>query len=293
MSSTLRTCLVLGVVVLGLGVGTGGCSVGWHYQFRGQNETMTSSDAEYYQAAIDTLRAQFGDLSDSLDTEKLHGACQLIRGQIESAPKQGHFTSARQLLERDANEVCARSRARAAEAQRQDEQARYEKERESRERGRRVAEQDARDRRNREQATALLERSKHTLGICEQTAQLRSIRKRHAEILDNKPGALIKKTCTARTGTEIIKTTCKDTNGFVRPCTKTVSTGEVTGYSCPASIDAEVVALGLYELRLSDGYPFPEDRSVRVRDEDCESAQSSAESARKTIDDLSQKGPNL
>ena len=46
------------------------------------------------------------------------------------------------------------------------------------------------------------------------------------------------------------------------------------------------VQLGLYQLDLLDGYPFPEDRAIRVRDQDCDDARSRVTKGRAKLDEL-------
>jgi len=59
--------------------------------------------------------------------------------------------------------------------------------------------------------------------------------------------ALVRKQCTPRTESVSVRSECKDENGFKRTCTKNVA-GDVVGYVCPKTMDAEAVQLGLYLL---------------------------------------------
>lgn len=111
------------------------------------------------------------------------------------------------------------------------------------------------------------------IATCDATKEARTVRNRHLQ-LKQTAGALVRQNCRPRNGTESVQVQCKDENGFVRTCSKQVPAG-VVGYSCPKDTDPEVVKIGLFELGLSDSWPFPEDESIRVRDDDCDRAADS------------------
>lgn len=160
--------------------------------------------------------------------------------------------------------------AREAETERRRAEAEHEREARSR------AQEDARRASERERLGAMLEAESRTIETCAATEQARAARSRREEILRNQaPGATVRKQCTPRTEVHAVKSECKDANGFTRTCTKSVA-GDVVGYVCPKTMDAELVQLGLYQLDLLDRYPFPEDRTIRVSDESCNRAKTRA-----------------
>lgn len=266
-------------IVVALSVTLAGCAVGFPYSYGGQKYTMTKENSDYHDSAITDVRRRFGDPNAQEDVAKLKGACELLQRYAAEAPTPGSFTSARELLDRDAQIACARARHRAEQERVRAENERRRAEQERREEEahrRRVAEElrreTERQEREREYLTGVLARASKVAETCDATEDARAARRRHEAILRQAPGAIVRKQCTPRMEMRTVKTECTDANGFTRSCTKTVPTNEVAGYTCPKSMDAEVVRLGLYQLDLLDAYPFPEDRTIGVRDEDCEAA---------------------
>ena len=263
-----------------------GCFVGWHYRYEGSEYTMTRANSEYHEAAIRDVRSRYGDPHVQTDPEKLKGACELLQKYSTTAPDPGSFTGARELLDQEARHTCTRSqeitRQHEREAESTQQRERLEQDRAAREA--KITGQTREQERQRLMASAA--RDTKTVETCDATADARVARKRHTEILERAPGATVRKDCTPRMEVETVKTECKDANGFARPCTKQVSTGEVAGYACPKTMDPEVVQLGLFELRLLDSYPFPEDRGIRVRDTDCEEAKSRLRNTQQSLGQL-------
>lgn len=139
----------------------------------------------------------------------------------------------------------------------------------------------------RKRLTAELDRAQATVEVCRASVEGRAARKRRAELLRTEaPATAVRKRCTPRAGVHTVAAECKDENGFVRPCTKTVP-GGVVGYSCPKDMDAESMQLGLYQLELID-YPFPEDNGIRVSDELCETTQSRFQTLRAELEALAE-----
>lgn len=284
---TLITLSVTGFALLSAACGI----VGFQYQYEGQSYTMTRENSDYHQAAIKDVRSRYGDPAAQEDVRNLKGACELLQKYAATAPDGGSFTPARSLLDSEARQTCQRWHAREAtlETKAQIDRAHAENERQ------REAERQAREARDKQveaereqqeraRVAAMLERDTRTVEICTATEVARAARRRHAEILDKAPGALVRKTCTPRMETQTVKAECKDANGFVRTCAKAVSTGEVASYVCPKTLDAEVVQLGLYQLHLLDDYPYPEDRSIRTSDSECEHARDRATQAKEKLE---------
>ncbi len=271
---------LLTILVAGCGI------VGWKYDYGGHPYTMTKESSDYHRKAIADVRGRFGDPQVQDDPAKLRGACELLQKYSADAPDPGQFTSARELLDADAHTACGRATAAAREASSQAEQkerrARAERNEAERER-KRTEEQTANEK---HRLTAAFDRATQAVAACDETADARAARKRHASILEQHPGQLVQKQCSPRRDTLSVKAECKDANGFVRPCTKTVQGADVTGYSCPKSMDAEVVQLGLFELDLLDGYPYPADRSIRVRDAECDTAKANLAEAKEKLERL-------
>jgi hypothetical protein len=247
---------------------------------------MTAENRDYHQDAIRDVRNRFGDPHSEQDAAKLKGACALLQKYAANAPDPGSFTSARDLLDGEAGEVCHRSHVLEAQAEAEAKQARREQEYRQKSAAEEQRRQEEHVAQERERITSGLERDEKTVATCESTEAARAARKRHADILERGAGMEVRKTCAPRVGTQNVSATCKDANGFARACSKTVSTGEVLGYTCPKALDPEVVQLGLYQLDLLDGYPFPEDRAIRVRDQDCDDARSRVTKGRAKLDEL-------
>lgn len=275
-----------------LAVVSSGCGfVGFKYSYRGHAYTMTAENRDYHQEAIRDVRGRFGDLHSEEDVAKLKGACELLQKYSAGAPDPGSFTSARDLLDGESSVIChrwhereARARAEAEQEHRQEE---WRQERAMREQQR---ETDKRAE-ERQRITSGLERDERLMATCDSTETARAARKRHADILERGAGVEIRRSCAPRVGTQTVSATCKDTNGFTRACSKAVSTGEIIGYTCPKTMDAETVQLGLFQLDLLEGYPFPEDRSIRVRDEDCDEARARVAKGRAKLDELTKVTP--
>ncbi len=280
-----RVVRVVGLSACGLALA--GCGiVGWKYNYGGHEYTMTKSNSEYHERAVKDVRSRFGDPNSQHDVAKLQGACDLLQKYAADAPDPGQFTPARELLDNEAHTACAKSQAlkeqadQKAEVERRHNEAN--REREARERQRDADKQQQ----EKQRLTATLERDTRTAETCDATEAARVARKRHATLLEQAPGAAVRKQCTPRMETQAVKTECKDANGFVRPCTKTVATGDVAGYTCPKTMDPEVVQLGLYQLELLNSYPYPEDRSIRVRDADCDEARARLKQTREKLGDV-------
>lgn len=261
-----------------------GCSVvGFRYHYAGQSYTMTKENSDYHEAAVKDVRIRFGDPAAQEDVAKLQGACELLQRYAADAPDPGSFTPARDLLDADARMTCAKWHQNEETAKRERE---HERRRAADEARRAAHDRKVADEKHAEEEQRLREtvdRESRTVRLCDSSASARAARKRHSEILDGAPGALVRKQCSARMETQTVKADCRDTNGFTRPCTRTVSTGEVSTYVCPKSMDPEVVQLGLYQLDLLDGYPYPEDRSIRIRDNDCDEARARLEQAQRKL----------
>jgi hypothetical protein len=300
MRDSSRGFVVGAVVAMGMAMAlTAGCGVvGFHYTYRGHVYTMTKENSDYHEAAVHDVRTRFGDPDAQHDVPKLQGACDLLNRYAADAPSPGSFTPARDLLDAEAKSACHRAeKAReheklaAAQDRRQAEHEREQREREAqreRERREREREQQAREE---SRLAASAEQDQRTLATCTATEAARAARKRHADILEAAPGATVRKSCRPRYETRSVTTDCKDANGFARRCTQAVSTGEVAGYTCPASMDAEVVRLGLYQLDLLDGFPYPEDRLLRVRDTDCDAARARVTQTPPKLDQAAKVSP--
>lgn len=282
-------CVATAGALAGLTIGCG--FVGFKYSYGGHEYTMTVENRDYHQAAIRDVRGRFGDLRSEEDAAKLKGACELLQKYSAAAPDPGSFTSARDLLDGESGVVCHRWREREAiaraTAEQEHRQEEWRQEREMRER-QREADKRAEER---QRVTSALERDDRLIATCDSTDAARAARKRRAGILERGAGLEIRKSCAPRVGTQTVSSTCKDANGFTRACTKAVSTGEIVGYTCPKSMDAETVQLGLYQLDLLESYPFPEDRSIRVRDEDCDEARARVAKGRAKLDELTKVTP--
>lgn len=265
---------------------TVGCGfVGLHYRYGGREYTMTKPNIDYHENAVREVRRQFGDPESLHDVAALKGACELLRRYAAEAPEPGQFTPARELLDHEARTTCNSWNHLVREEEAKADHARREAERNS-ERARHEQQRDA-ERNNQERARliASLQRDTRTLEVCDRTESTRAARKRHHEMLDKGPGAQIRKQCSPRMETAQTRTECKDDNGFTKPCTKTVSTGEVAGYACPKTMDQELVQLGLYQLQLID-YPFPEEHSIGVRDSECDEARMRSTSTKEKLEAL-------
>lgn len=258
-----------------------GCGmVGWKYNYGGHEYTMTKSNSDYHEHAVKDVRTRFGDPSSQDDVAKLKGACELLQKYAADAPDPGQFTPARELLDNEAHTACERAHSAKEQADRKAEADRRDAENERR---RHDAEQqrDAQDRQRiadrqnqeNQRLAMTLERDTRTVENCDATESARAARRRHATIVDQAPGAAVRKQCVPHKGTVTMKAECKDANGFVRPCTKTVASGDIAGYRCPKTMDPEVVQLGLFQLDLLESYPYPEDRSIRLRDSECDEAR--------------------
>jgi hypothetical protein len=164
------------------------------------------------------------------------------------------------------------AKLRAVEADRQ--QARLEAERAAADAEREQMKRQAQlqiDAQKREQLARELATAQGTVSGCEASKDARALRKRHVEILNQDPGALVQKSCVPQRQAITVQAQCTDTNGFVRTCAKQVP-GETVSYLCPKSVDPDVAKAGLYRLGLTEGYPFPEDLAIHVRDADCDGA---------------------
>ena len=139
-------------------------------------------------------------------------------------------------------------------------------------------EEQSRERRaqqEKDQLASQVARQAVVVQTCDVTKDARVARKKHMDILHNqRPGAFVRGHCTARHEMSTVQSQCTDANGFIRTCTKQVPGEDIVGYSCSRSIDTDIVKLGLFQLNLSDGYPFPLDQQIEVHDEDCEVASS-------------------
>jgi hypothetical protein len=126
--------------------------------------------------------------------------------------------------------------------------------------------------------------------ICEASRDARTKRRQHADILKQNPGEAVQKKCAPRREMQAVRTQCTDGNGFVRTCTKQVA-GDVVGYVCPKTVDPDVAKLGIYQLGLQDnGFPFPEDLRIPMRDEDCDAAAVRLEAIREELGPSSDAG---
>lgn len=279
--------LVKRAAEVGMTLSLAGCGVvGWHYRYGGQELTMTRPNIEYHEHAIKDVRTRYGDPSAQDDVAKLRGACELLQKYAAEAPDAGSFTSARDLLDQDARATCAKARATAEHATAKAEHAQREEER-KREQDAQARQREAEKKdQERQRLTAALERDARTVTLCDSTEAARAARKRHADLLDKAPGATVRKDCSPQRETRSVKAECKDANGFVRPCVKTVAGTDVVGYVCPKTMDPELVQLGLYQLDLLEAYPYPEDRRVRVRDEECDEARARVTQTRERLDAL-------
>jgi hypothetical protein len=118
--------------------------------------------------------------------------------------------------------------------------------------------------REKEQLQAVVRRAAELqprMELCERTTEARQARKRHAE-LEATAGFVVRKSCTP-----VMR-------GLV-----------VASYSCPKAVDPEVAAIGNYTL-LHNGYPYPEDETIRVTDAECDRLKElavDAERARKSL----------
>ncbi|MBX3188982.1 MAG: hypothetical protein KF819_18320 [Labilithrix sp.] len=283
----MRVALAAGIAI---GVSLTGCAVGWPYSYAGQQHTMTKENSDYHAKAIADVRTRYGDPNAQDDAAKLKRACELLQRYAAKAPDPGSFTPARELLDHDARATCEKARRRDHEEKAQAANERWQAEAEQERQAARVKEE-ARQRQHearrqedeRQRLTSALERASRTAEICDATEAARSARKRRQAILDQSPGALVRKQCTPRMETRTVKAECKDANGFTRPCTKTVAGSDVAGYTCPKNVDPEVVQLGLYQLDLLDAYPYPEDRKIAVRDVECEPARARVKELREKL----------
>ncbi len=197
------------------------------------------------------------DPRSSSPSTPAHASRPRAKRYAAEAPEAGSFTPARDLLDAEAQSTCHRWQAREeAERERSDQQRREDEARREH-----VAREHQRDEERRaherERLSTELERNERMVATCDASEAARAARKRHAEILDRAPGATVRKSCTPRFETRSVKSECKDANGFAPPCTQTVSTGDVSGYACPKTLDAEVVQLGLYQLDPSMRTPTP------------------------------------
>ncbi len=276
----MKNIALLGVALALLGCGV----VGWQYRYGGQQYTMTRPNIEYHEQAIKDVRTRYGDPSAHDDIAKLKGACELLQKYAAEAPDPGSFTPARDLLDGEARSTCQKAqhlkeqadleaRRRQQEEQRAREQAARERERET-----------EKTEREKQRLVAMLDRDTRTVEACDSTEGARAARRRHAELLDKAPGATVRKQCTPQRETRSVRAECKDANGFVRPCTKTVAGTDIVNYVCPSSMDRELVQLGLYQLDLLEAYPYPEDRSIRLRDSDCDEARARVKQTRERLD---------
>lgn len=135
------------------------------------------------------------------------------------------------------------------------------------------------------------EQEQRTLGSCMENEAARAARRRHRDIVENQsPGETVRKQCKPKVETLTVRAECKDANGFTRSCTKTVA-GDVVGYTCPKTLDAEVVQLGLFQLGLSFGYPYPDENMIRPDDETCEQAKARALELKTQLDALDASAP--
>lgn len=175
---------------------------------------------------------------------------------------------------------------RRKEAEKERREAAVQKERADRQRAHDEQRRDA----ERARLTSMLESESQTSELCASTEAARATRRRHEDIVRNQsPGDAVRKQCTPRTEVHAVQGECKDANGFTRTCTKNVA-GDVVGYTCPKTMDAEIVQLGLYQLDLLDRYPFPEDRGIRVSDDTCNRARARTEELRTKLEALKEKG---
>jgi hypothetical protein len=276
-----------------------GCgALGWKYEYRGQEYTMTQTSIEYHENAVRDVWERFGNLETERDIAKLEGACHLLGQYFANAPSPGSFTSVRSVLHTDLGRVCQRAERlkeeavqhaqRAVAAREQEERERAYRERAERDRAAQQAALD-RERAERERAdlARVLMRDGSIVESCDSTREARDARKRHLEILASKPGDLVSSTCRPQRAVQTVRGECKDANGFVRSCTKQVVSDEVTGFTCPKSMDPEVVQLGLYRLGLLDEYPYPEDRAPLMRDAECDAARNRLLQAQERLEALS------
>lgn len=271
--------------LLGAAFALAGCGVvGWQYRYGGHQFTMTRPNIEYHEHAIKDVRTRYGDPAAQEDVAKLRGACELLQEYAAEAPDPGSFTPARDLLDADARSACKKAQHLKEQADREAQRQHYEEQR-SREQAARERERETEKRdRERQHLVATLDRDTKTVELCDSTEGARAARRRHSEILDKAPGVTVRKQCTPQRDTRSVRTECKDTNGFVRPCTKSVAGTDIVNYVCPSNMDPEVVQLGLYQLDLLDGYPFPEDRSIRVRDSECEDVRARVKQTRERLE---------
>lgn len=267
-----------------------GCAVGWPYSYNGHHYTMTKENSDYHQRAVTDVRTRYGDPHAQEEVAKLKGACELLQKYAAQAPEPGSFTPARELLDHDAHEACAKAHVREQEEkQRADNERRHaEHERQQEEARKRHEAQEAqreaeRQEHQRDYLTTALSRASKIADTCDATELARTARRRHETILAGAPGATVRKQCAPRMETRTVKSECTDANGFTRPCTKTVAGNGIAGYTCPKSMDPELVQLGLYQLDLVDEYPFPEDRKIAVRDDDCEPARARVKELREKL----------
>jgi len=277
--------LVKGSALLGSALALAGCGVvGWQYQYGGQHFTMTRENIEYHQRAVKDVRTRYGDPSAQEDIAKLNGACELLQKYAAEAPDPGSFTPARDLLDHDARATCGKAQHLTEQAAREAQRRQHEEQR-AREQAAREREREAeKNERERQRLVAMLDRDTKTVETCDSTEGARAARKRRAELLDKAPGATVRKQCTPQRETRNVRSECKDANGFVRPCTKTVAGTDIVNYVCPSTMDPELVQLGLYQLDLLDGYPYPEDHSIRVRDSDCDEARARVKQTRERLE---------
>jgi hypothetical protein len=251
-----------------------GCGiVGWKYNYAGHEYNMTKSNSAYHQAAVSDVRARYGDPSVQQDATKLAGACELLQKYAAGAPDPGQFTPARELLDNDAKTACSKAERGKERDEQRAESERREQAREAREAARKHEQDEARTKHDQAIVASRMARDTQMVAACDATEAARAARRRHAAILEQAPGAQVRKECSPRMETQSVRSECKDAAGFTRTCTKAVSTGEVASYVCPKSMDAEVVQLGLYQLQLLDGYPYPEDHAIRTRDRECDDAR--------------------
>lgn len=130
------------------------------------------------------------------------------------------------------------------------------------------------------------EQEQRTLGSCMENEAERAARRRHQDIVENRsPGETVRKQCKPRVETQTVQAECKDANGFTRSCMKTVA-GDVVGYTCPKTLDPEVIQLGLFQLGLTVGYPYPEENTIHPDDEQCEQSKASALELKNKLDTL-------
>ena len=188
---------------------------------------------------------------------------------LAEGPKRISCNDARENLQKAEDKVARLNAARLEEQRVQ--QERRDEERAEQERQTALENEQERKRLEQQQRQASLDRFVSLVAACESAKDARAALKKHAEIMQNDPAAFVQKRCTPKREAIPVQGQCTDTNGFVRTCTKQVA-GDLIGYTCPKSVDPDVVKLGLYRLNLIDD-PFPEDRQIGLLDTQCSAVE--------------------